>query len=116
MFCHTKDVSSQNNSAPEFSNCIAEGTGRTGTTWRGCADYERAHDPDVSVYENVLNITKTNAGDANNLETCQQHLSQKRRSSIALEMNPRDFLIPERRFRMRLVASKWLRCLRSWTK
>jgi hypothetical protein len=97
-----------NNNSEEFANCVAMGTGRTGATWKGCMAYEQMHGPDVSIYENVVNIARANTDGKSNLEVCREHLSRLGRNSIALKLSPIEFSIPEQRLRMFLIASKWL--------
>lgn len=102
-----KDVSLLNNESTSSRECVRDGTGRTGMTWGGCMNYEKSHPPDCSFYENVCNLaSKKDPNSESNLDCCHEQLAKLGKASLSVKANPTEFLIPENRLRLYIVASR----------
>ena len=102
-----KSVSTENTQRGTHSQCIADGSGQTGETFKGVQDYVRRFRPKLVICENVCGLLKRNRGRDPQIWRVRSAFQELGYAFAWHMLNSKDFLVPQRRTRV------WMWAIRS---
>ena len=102
-----KSVSSENTQRGTHAACIAEGTGKTGTTFDGLRRYVQNVRPKLVICENVPGLLKRNRGSESQLHSVARVFESLGYHFAHKLLDARSYLVPQRRHRV------WMWAIRS---